>query len=53
EDFKSTNGTRINGTAIQGRVPVKHGDTLSVGTLDFELQVLATAATAQPKPAEG
>ena len=51
EDFKSTNGTRINGTAIQGRVPVKHGDTLSVGTLDFELQVLATAATAQPKPA--
>jgi len=51
EDFKSTNGTRINGTAIQGRVPVKHGDTLSVGTLDFELQVLATAAMAQPKPA--
>lgn len=51
EDFKSTNGTRINGTAIQGRVAVKHGDTLSVGTLDFELQVLATAAPAQPKPA--
>lgn len=50
EDFKSTNGTRVNGTAIQGRVPVKHGDTLSVGTLDFELQVLATAAPAQPKP---
>lgn len=50
EDFKSTNGTRVNGTAIQGRVPVKHGDTLSVGTLDFELQVLATAPAAQAKP---
>ncbi len=50
EDFKSTNGTRVNGTAIQGRVPVKHGDTLSVGTLDFELQVLATAPAAQSKP---
>lgn len=50
EDFKSTNGTRINGAPIQGRVPVKHGDTLSVGTLDFELQIFATAPAPQTKP---
>lgn len=47
EDFKSTNGTRINGQPIQGRVAVKNGDTLAVGTLEFEMQLFA----ADPSPA--
>ena len=44
EDFKSTNGTRVNGQAVDGRCPVKHGDIIGVGTLEFELQILATPA---------
>ena len=54
EDFKSTNGTKVNGIVIDGRVAIKHGDSLSVGTLEFELQILAdapaqaSATTAKP-----
>jgi pSer/pThr/pTyr-binding forkhead associated (FHA) protein len=48
-DFGSTNGTFVNGTLVEGEVPLKDGDEIKVGPLDFKVSIAMTAAT--PKPA--
>ena len=35
EDMNSANGTYINGQRISGQFPVRNGDKISLGTLDF------------------
>lgn len=39
EDYKSTNGTILNGEPVQGTQEVKHDDQLKVGPLDFRIVV--------------
>lgn len=37
EDLGSTNGTRVNGDKIKGRVLLKHGDLVRIGWNEFKL----------------
>lgn len=46
KDFGSTNGTFINGEAVQGEMPVNEGENLKVGPLSFTVHVAGA-----PKPA--
>ena len=48
QDFGSTNGTFVNGEAVQGEVEVRDGDRLKAGPLEFTVSVQVTAP---PKPA--
>ena len=41
-DLGSSNGTRVNGETIQGRVPVAAGDVVHFGQIDFRLGVDST-----------
>lgn len=45
-DLGSTNGTRIQGSALQPRIPtvVQSGDVISLGTLAFRIRIVVTAA---------
>jgi hypothetical protein len=36
-DLASTNGTRVNGWRVRGRVPVRAGDLVSFGTAEYSL----------------
>lgn len=44
EDYKSTNGTILNGQRIEGKVALKSGDNVAIGPLEFSILV-------EPKPA--
>jgi pSer/pThr/pTyr-binding forkhead associated (FHA) protein len=33
-DLESTNGTRVNGWRVRGKIPVRAGDLVSFGSLD-------------------
>lgn len=48
QDLSSTNGTVVNEVPVQGEQPVKDGDRLKVGPLEFTLQILAV-----PTPTDG
>ena len=37
-DMSSTNGTRVNGWRVRGRVPVKAGDVVSFGDARYSLR---------------
>lgn len=39
-DFDSSNGTYVNGERIKGERPLKTGDRLQVGQLEFEVQLV-------------
>lgn len=50
-DFKSTNGTFLNGQRVEGEAELHHGDTLKAGPLEFRAVVeksSAKVATAAP-----
>lgn len=49
-DLNSRNGTFVNGEKIQGDVPVKSGDHVQIGKLEFE--ILIKAPTKAPAPAK-
>ena len=38
-DLGSTNGTFVNGEQLHGELVLKHGDTVRVGSLQFEMQI--------------
>lgn len=62
-DYGSTNGTFVNGQALQGEIEVSRETALKIGPLDFKLVVEAPAkaeplptpapAKAKPKAADG
>ncbi len=39
KDFGSRNGTKVNGTLIEGQQPLQTGDHLQVGPLEFEVHL--------------
>ena len=47
-DFKSRNGTFVNGQPIHGEVAVRNGDELKVGTLVFGIRIKTEESTASP-----
>jgi pSer/pThr/pTyr-binding forkhead associated (FHA) protein len=47
-DFGSTNGTFVNGQLVEGEVPLKDGDLIKVGPLDFAVSLSMTAAASAP-----
>jgi pSer/pThr/pTyr-binding forkhead associated (FHA) protein len=47
-DFGSTNGTFVNGQLVEGEVPLKDGDMIKVGPLDFTVSLSMAAAAATP-----
>jgi len=49
-DFGSTNGTFVNDKLVEGEVPLKDGDTIKAGPLDFKVQLSLTAAPPKPAP---
>jgi len=50
-DFGSTNGTLVNGERIRGELELKDGDRLTVGSLEFEVRLVADAGPKeQPGP---
>jgi pSer/pThr/pTyr-binding forkhead associated (FHA) protein len=57
EDLGSANGTYLNGARIRGRVPVEHGDRITLGS--YELVVLPAVSSDddeefdRPTPASG
>ena len=53
EDFKSRNGTFVNGGQITGAVAVKHGDVVRVGRLQFEMVIDPTRPGMKKPKVEG
>ena len=49
-DLGSTNGTLVNDEAVSGDRPVKDGDRLKVGPLDFVLQISGGGPTSDSTP---
>jgi len=49
-DFGSKNGTLVNGERVEGERPLKVGDKLKIGPLEFELCVKASIAASKKKP---
>jgi pSer/pThr/pTyr-binding forkhead associated (FHA) protein len=49
-DFKSTNGTFVNGRQITGQVELHHADELKLGPLVFKVLVEMPLAANQPTP---
>lgn len=51
EDYKSTNGTILNGQRIEGKVALKSGDHVAIGPLEFSilLEPKPVAQAADPK----
>ncbi len=51
EDYKSTNGTILNGQRIEGKVALKSGDNVAIGPLEFAilLEVKPAAQASDPK----
>jgi pSer/pThr/pTyr-binding forkhead associated (FHA) protein len=48
QDFDSTNGTFVNDEKVTGEKPIKHGDRLKVGPLEFEVKVERPVAAKAP-----
>lgn len=44
-DFGSKNGTLVNGQRVKGECPLKNGDNLTVGPLQFELVLRVAMAS--------
>lgn len=56
EDYKSTNGTILNGNRVDGKVAIKNGDAVSVGPLDFKIlieTIPVAPVPGQSKPVAG
>jgi hypothetical protein len=49
-DLESTNGTRVNGWRVRGKVPVGPGDLVSFGSLEVVFAVLARGGTTPLHP---
>ncbi len=49
-DLGSTNGTCVNGQRITGEVVLKHGDTVTIGTLGFRVVIRQPAQKQQSTP---
>ncbi len=52
EDLGSTNGSHVNGTAVEGPVFVSVGDILLVGGTEIEVRAGEEPAAAEPEPVE-
>ena len=52
EDLGSRNGTRVDGTRIDGPTRIRHGAVLSVGMTTFTVDAPPAAAPAAPDPGE-
>src|SRR5258708_230405 len=50
EDFDSYNGIRVNGSRIQGRVPVNESDRIQIGDYLLELKTERAAQAGAPPP---
>jgi predicted component of type VI protein secretion system len=50
EDFSSTNGTLVNGTAVQGKQAITSGDELKAGPLEFKIEIVPSVAVNDPTP---
>jgi predicted component of type VI protein secretion system len=50
-DFDSTNGTFVNEEQVKGEVPVKDGDELRIGPINFVVKIETTAPVNKPTPA--
>jgi pSer/pThr/pTyr-binding forkhead associated (FHA) protein len=50
QDFKSTNGTVVNGERVIGKRELHDGDWLQIGPLSFEVQIEASSAVDQSTP---
>jgi len=48
-DFGSKNGTLVNGEAVRGERELKNGDRLTIGQLEFEVE-LAVSVSGKKKP---
>lgn len=49
-DLGSTNGTLVNGERLRGQTELKAGDRVSVGKLDFEVELTEGASPGEPAP---
>jgi pSer/pThr/pTyr-binding forkhead associated (FHA) protein len=49
EDLKSTNGTFLNGSEIEGTQELNHGDRLNVGTFEFEVHLSGVVASGRER----
>ena len=49
EDLGSRNGSKINGLVAKGRVPLRDGDRIRVGTMEFVFCRLDTQFSAEGK----
>jgi pSer/pThr/pTyr-binding forkhead associated (FHA) protein len=52
EDLGSENGTQVNGTRIQGSVPVKPGDVIQLGKYELRLTLEGSGKLAAPPKAK-
>jgi len=52
-DLESTNGTRVNGWRVRGKIPVHAGDLVSFGSLDVVFSVSARGDAPPAPPAHG
>ena len=52
EDLGSRNGTRVDGTRIDGPTRIRHGAVLAVGTTTFTVDAPPAAAPAASEPGE-
>jgi FHA domain/Domain of unknown function (DUF1707) len=50
-DLESTNGTRVNGWRVRGRVPVRVGDLVSFGSLEVVFSAGSTGSRGDDPPA--
>jgi pSer/pThr/pTyr-binding forkhead associated (FHA) protein len=48
QDLESQNGTFVNGRRIERRHPLRHGDRIGLGPLDFLVVIESTASTTLP-----
>lgn len=51
-DLGSTNGTLVNNELLEGQVVLKHGDTVRVGNLEFEVVILEESVPAAGEEAQ-
>jgi hypothetical protein len=52
-DLESTNGTRVNGWRVRGKIPVRAGDLVSVGSLDVVFCISSRGDDPPAPPAHG
>jgi pSer/pThr/pTyr-binding forkhead associated (FHA) protein len=48
-DLASRNGTYVNGTRIDGQLPLGHGDLLRIGPMQFEVVLESQTQSVRPK----